>query len=301
MTARLRLGTRGSALALVQAGLVAELLRSRGVDVDVVTIVTGGDVRAPDTAWGEGAFVDALEAALRGGDVDVAVHSAKDVPIGEAGGPDDLVVAAYPERVDPRDALVTRDGGATLRTLPQGASVGTDSPRRTGFVLAERPDLRLVPLHGNVDTRLRRLDGGLVDALVLAAAGLHRLGRVHRIDEGLEPATVPPAPGQGALAVQVRAGDEAARSIVGGLDDPTVRMAVEAERSLLQALGGGCRAPVGAFADPRDGGLVLVAGVVGPDGSDRHVVQARLPLAGARAAAREVAAQLGGRNLETRR
>jgi len=169
----LRLGTRGSKLALVQSNLFAGRLRDAGHNVELVRIVTEGDVRPVDMSPGEGVFVAAIARALTAGEIDIAVHSAKDVALEED---PELVIAAYPERADPRDVLVTRKGTSTLDSLPQGALVGTDSPRRRGFLLAVRPDVHVVPLHGNVDTRLARLDEGSVDALVLAAAGIDRLG-----------------------------------------------------------------------------------------------------------------------------
>ncbi len=183
------------------------------------------------------------------------------------------MIVAYPERADPRDALVTRGRATLLADLPKGARVGTDSPRRAGFVRFLRPDLEVVSLHGNVDTRLQRLDSGHADALVLAAAGLDRLGFGGRIAERLQPDAMPPAPGQGALAVQVRRGDATVATILAPLDDPGVRGAVVAERALLKAMGGGCRAPVGAIAE-RDGErFILLAGAVTPDGQTRHLVQ----------------------------
>ncbi len=263
----LRLGTRGSTLARLQSGLVADLLREAGLDVELMVIVTEGDVRPPDTAWGEGAFVGALEGALAEGSIDLAVHSAKDVPLDTR-----LPVAAYPVRADPLDALVCRDGRSRLVDLPAGSRVGTDSPRRTGFLRAARPDLRVVPLHGNVDTRLRRLGEGAVDALVLAVAGLERLGRADRIDEILPADVLPPAPGQGALAVQVRPGSRSLLDQVAAIDDPAVRQEVECERAILRAAGGGCRAPIGASAVLVDGRLAITAGVVEPDGTGRLVV-----------------------------
>jgi hydroxymethylbilane synthase len=253
----LRIGTRGSALALVQARWVAARLAEHGVPSEITIIRTEGDDRPVDTAWGEGAFVGRIVAALLDGQVDLAVHSAKDVPTDEHPA---LHIAAYPEREDARDALVCRVRGATLATLPVGSRVGTDSPRRTAFLRALRPDLRMHPLHGNVDTRLAKLDRGDSDALILAVAGLTRLGHADRIDEILPSTLVPPAPGQGALALQVRAGDEEAIGAVGLLDDPATRTAVEAERRLLNATGGGCRSPIGASGTVRDGHLELVAG-----------------------------------------
>ena len=178
---------------MAQATLVRDALRHAGRPSRIVVIETDGDRRAPDTAWGEGAFVAAIEHALLAGRVDVAVHSAKDVPTEEDPR---LRIAAYLPRADPRDALVVRADAMERRLvdLPPGSRVGTDSPRRTGFLLALRPDLAVHPLHGNVDTRLRRLDAGETDALVLACAGLDRMGLGHRIAERLEPEVVPPAP-----------------------------------------------------------------------------------------------------------
>src|SRR5687768_12000175 len=182
MTNHVRIATRGSALALAQARLVADALAGEGVVAEMVLVETEGDRRAPDTAWGEGAFVKAIELALIEQRADIAVHSAKDLPTDEE---PNLRIAAYLPRQDPGDALVVRDGAvrATIDSLPAGSVVGTDSPRRTGFLRARRPDLDVRPLHGNVDTRLRRLDDGEVDALVLAVAGLLRLGREERISQ----------------------------------------------------------------------------------------------------------------------
>jgi len=285
----LRLGTRGSRLALVQSELVAGSLRRLGQRVELVTVVTEGDRRPVDLSPGVGVFVTALEQALADGAVDLAVHSAKDVPLETREG---LVVAAFPApREDPRDVLVTAAGGATLDGLPAGASFGTDSPRRAGFVLHRRPDLLHRPLHGNVDTRLRRLDAGEVDALVLAAAGVDRLGAGARVDQRLEPELVAPAPGQGALAVQCRAGDPAVLAAVSALDDPCLRLAVHAERHVLVATGGSCRAPVGALATVTASRLLLVAAAAAPDGSERCVVV--LEGAPTEAAGRELAERAG--------
>jgi len=265
-SAPIRLGTRRSALALVQATTVAAALREHGRDVTLVPIVTDGDLREPDTAWGEGAFVGALERALLAGEIDVAVHSAKDVPTDEDPG---LRIAAYLPREDPADVLVVAPGSAARgpEDLPAGARIGTDSPRRTAFLRAVRPDLVFGPLHGNVDTRLRRLDDGEADALILAAAGLRRLGRADRIAGRLDPAVIPPAPGQGALAVQARADDQATLAAVAPLDDRPTRLAVHAERALLAASGGGCRAPIGALGRVTGDRLTLLGGFATADGS----------------------------------
>lgn len=292
MTRRtLRLGTRGSRLALIQSSLVADALRAQGVEVELVTLVTSGDVRRPDAAWGEGAFVGALEQALMHGDVDLAVHSAKDVPIERE---EDLRIAAYPARADARDALVLPEGsrGGSLAGLPPGAVIGTDSPRRSGFLLAERPDVEVVGLGGNVDTRLAKLDRGHAGALVLAVAGLTRLGRTDRISQVLQADLVPPAPGQGALAVQVRADRSDVAALVSRLDHPPTRVAVEAEREVLHRSGGGCRAPLGAFGIVERGVLRLTAGVVDPSGSGRAIVQRSAPVVQAMALAAAVAEEL---------
>lgn len=243
----IRIGTRGSALALAQATLVRDALLAVGRPSRLEVVETEGDRRAPDAVWGEGAFVAAIESALQDDRVDVAVHSAKDIPTAESPR---LRVAAYLPRADARDALVVRPdaGFANVEELPPGTRVGTDSPRRTGFLRARRSDLDLHPLHGNVDTRLRRLAGGETDALVLACAGLDRLGLSDRIAQRLAPDVVPPAAGQGAIAVQIRVEDDWLGDILAAVDDMPTRIAVEAERSFLRAMGGGCRAPIGAYA-----------------------------------------------------
>ena len=265
---RIRLGTRGSQLALVQTESVATKLRAAGHEVEIVRIVTEGDVRPVDTVPGEGIFVAAIATALVRREIDAAVHSAKDLPLDEE---TELVIAAYPERADPHDALVTKSGRQSLASLPPAASVGTDSPRRAGFIRAARGDVRIVPLHGNVDSRLRRLDAGEVDALVIAAAGLDRLGRGARIDQRIDAGVVPPAPAQGALAVQARRADTGLIGILAALDQPEVRLAVDAERKVLSATGGSCRAPVGALASIGGETFELLVGGVNSDGSGLQV------------------------------
>ena len=285
---KIRLGTRGSMLALAQSAWVAGRLRLSSHDVELVRIVTEGDVRPVDTTPGEGIFVAAIASALKRGEIDVAVHSAKDIPLE---GEPELVIAAYPERADPRDALVTSSGSESIGTLRAGATVGTDSPRRAGFVRAARADLRIVPLHGNVDTRLRRLDSGEVDALVIAAAGLDRLGRGDRIDQRIDPEVVVPAPAQGALAVQARRADAALLQVLAQLDQPDIRLAVEAERRVLSATGGTCRAPVGALASMVDERFAMVVGGVNSDGSDMRIES----IEGSRSDAIALAAAAGAR------
>jgi hydroxymethylbilane synthase len=273
---RIAIGTRGSALALAQARLVRAALEAEGRTTRIVIIETDGDRRTPDTAWGERAFVAAIESALLDGRVDVAVHSAKDVPIDQDPR---LRIAAYLPRADPRDALVVRADATERRLadLKAGTRLGTDSPRRTGFVLAHRPDLVVHPLHGNVDTRLRRLDDGETDALVLACAGLDRLGLGHRIAERLAPDIVPPAPGQGAIALQIRADDGRMLGLTASIGHGRTRIVVEAERAFLETSGGGCRAPIGALATLVGSEIELLAGHASVDGSSTVLARRRAP------------------------
>jgi hydroxymethylbilane synthase len=265
--APLRIGTRSSTLALTQTGHVAERLRAGGVAVEIETITTRGDTdtRGPVAAMGgDGVFVRELERALLEGRIDAAVHSLKDMPTAETPG---LVVASVPERALPFDALVGRTAPA-LAALPPGAVVGTSSIRRVVQLRALRPDLEIRPLRGNVDTRLRRLDAGDFDALVLAGAGLERLGLGGRITEVLRPDAFWPAVSQGALAVQTRTDDGRARDAVAMLDHVASHAAVRAERSCLAALAGGCLAPIGGLARlDEEGRLVLAACVFEDTGS----------------------------------
>jgi hydroxymethylbilane synthase len=262
----LRIGSRGSKLSLWQAGWVAarlaEVLPTRSADI--VSIVTRGDVdQQPFLELSEsGVFTTDVEKELAAGRVDVAVHSLKDLPVSAPGA---LPIVAVPLRDDPADAIVSREGHA-LRDLPRGARIGTSSPRRSCIVRSIRPDLEVVPIRGNVDTRVRKLDAGEYDAIVLAVAGLDRVGLLGRISERLDPRDYPPAPGQAALAVQVRAGDPELHDAVGRLDDPEARATTTAERSCLRALGGGCARPLGAHAWSEDDTLRMVAFVGSPDG-----------------------------------
>lgn len=247
MTSTLRVGTRPSALAVAQSGLVAERLRAAGHPAELVTVSTRGDrSSAPIPTLGVGVFVSQLRDALVRGEVDVAVHSYKDLPT----APDPrLRLAAVPPREDPRDALVARDG-LVLGELPPGATVGTGSPRRTAQLEALGLGLRVVAIRGNVDTRLAKVAAGELDAVVVAAAGLRRLGRIGEATELLDPLQMLPAPAQGALAVECRLDDpELAALLAGVLDDGGARVAVTAERAVLAALEAGCSAPVGALAD----------------------------------------------------
>lgn len=246
-TTELRLGTRTSALALAQAEWVAQQLRAAGTTVHIVPVRTAGDdSAAPVAEIGVGVFVSALRAALVAGEVDAAVHSYKDLPT----LPDPrLVVAAVPQRADPRDALVARDG-LVLGALPVGSVLGTGSPRRAAQLRALGLGLEIKPIRGNVDSRIRRVAEGELDGVVVAAAGLARLGRIGAATELLDPLQLLPAPAQGALACECRVDDRDTERLLGGaLDDTGVRAAVTAERALLAALEAGCSAPVGALAD----------------------------------------------------
>jgi hydroxymethylbilane synthase len=270
-TTTLRLGTRGSELARTQSQAVADALTAAtGTPVELVPIVTEGDRSDASIAQlgGTGVFVAAIRRALLEGSVDLAVHSYKDLPTAAEPG---LTIAAVPGREDPRDALVARDG-LTLGELPPGAKVGTGAPRRVAQLRALGLGLDVVPIRGNVDTRLGRVAAGDLDAVVLARAGLARLGRLDAITETLDPLQVLPAPAQGALAVECRTSDARTRELVGRLEDPVVRACVVAERSTLAALEAGCSAPVAAYAEVAEGEsgpeLFLRASVTAIDGSD---------------------------------
>ena len=289
---RLRLGTRSSALALAQSGHVADALRAHGHEVELVHIVTRGDTstEAITQLGSTGVFVTALRDALLAGEVDLAVHSYKDLPTAACDG---LVIAAVPPRQDARDALVARDG-LTLGELPAGARVGTGSPRRTAQLRALGMGLDVVPVRGNVDTRLRMVTDGSLDAVVLARAGLARLGRLHQVTETLDPLQVLPAPAQGALAVECRVGE--LEQVLAVLDDADSRTTVDAERGLLAALEGGCSAPVGAMAEVAegdDGPEVFLRGLVAAlDGSDVVRLSATGPPHDAQGVGRRLATEL---------
>jgi hydroxymethylbilane synthase len=242
----LRIGTRGSALALAQANQVADAIRSAGCPVDIVVVRTTGDESsAPVAELGVGVFTSALRDALARREVDFAVHSYKDLPT----APDPrLTLAAVPRREDPRDALVARDG-LLLAQLPPGSTVGTGSARRAAQLRALGLGLDVRPLRGNVDSRLRKVHDGELDAVVVARAGLARLGRLDEATEILDPLQMLPAPAQGALAIECRADDLETEHRLAALNDPATRAAVTAERSFLAALEAGCSAPVGALAE----------------------------------------------------
>ncbi len=277
-TGTLRLGTRRSRLATTQSQWVADLLAERGHPVELVEIVTEGDVNgAPLTQiGGTGVFASALRRALHDGRIDLAVHSLKDLPVAPEPG---LVVAAVPTREDPRDALCARDG-LTLEALPRGARVGTGSPRRAAQLAVRRPDLEIVPIRGNVETRLRRV-GDDLDAVVLACAGLARLGLRGHITQTLPTDVLLPAAGQGALAVECRSDRPDLVTALGALDDPDTRAAVEAERALLATLEAGCTAPIGAFARPEGQTGLQLDAFLGAQASLVTTVSAEAVAAGA--------------------
>lgn len=269
-TGAIRIGSRGSLLALWQAEHVAALLRGRGHEVEIEVIRTTGDRMQSVTfaqvgaVVSKGMFTLEIEEALAEGLVDLAVHSLKDLPTEL---PEQFVLGATPERVDPRDVLVSRDF-ASFQELPEGAKVGTSSLRRRALLRNLRPDLEYVEFRGNVDTRLRKLGEGQAAAILLAAAGLDRLEKTEWIRERLEPEVVCPAAGQGALGIEIRANDARMSEIVAFLDDPATRFAVTAERVALAALGGGCQVPIGVHCRPVLGSGFEILGVVAaPEGS----------------------------------
>ncbi|TFV54640.1 hydroxymethylbilane synthase [Geodermatophilus sp. DF01-2] len=294
-TGTLRLGTRASRLATTQSQAVADAITAAsGVPVELVHISTEGDRSAAAIAQlgGTGVFVTAIRQALLEGTVDVAVHSYKDLPTLPEPG---LTIAAVPPREDPRDALVARDG-LTLGELPSGSRVGTGAPRRVAQLRALGLGLDVVPIRGNVDTRMNRVVPGDLDAVVLARAGLARLGRLDAVTETLDPLQVLPAPAQGALAVECRTDDDRARQLLAALEDAGTRACVVAERTTLAALEAGCSAPVAAYAELAEGDdgpeLFLRASVTALDGSDGVRGSLTGPPAEAERLGRELAAEL---------
>jgi hydroxymethylbilane synthase len=262
---KIRIATRGSELALAQARQVAREIEARlGIPSELLRVTTSGDRLQTVTSRELGArglkglFVKEIEEALLADRADVAVHSAKDLP---AEVPAGLALAAWPAREDPRDALIARERGATLASLPRGARVGTGSARRTAQLRALRPDLVIVPIRGNVGTRLRKLEGNGLDAVVLACAGLIRLGLAARIDERIAPETMLPAVAQGILAIETRA-DDAFVARIAALSDPAAALAARAERAFLARLEGDCNVPLAALARVADTGEIHVQGLV---------------------------------------
>jgi hydroxymethylbilane synthase len=286
----LRLGSRKSPMAIVQSELVARLITERtGRRVEIVGVTTLGDVsRAQLTQiGGTGVFVSALREALLGGEVDLAVHSLKDLPAGAARG---IRLAAVPPRDDPRDALAARDG-AKLADLPAGARIGTGSPRRAAQLLALRGDLQTVPIRGNAGTRLRKVSDGELDGVVLACAGLARIGHTAAITQVFELDEMLPAPGQGALAVECRDDDAELAGLLAAVNDEASMAAAVAERSLLEALAAGCSAPVGGYA-VGIGQLAMRAAVLSPDGTRALRAHGSAPAADARRLGQDLAAEL---------
>jgi hydroxymethylbilane synthase len=264
--AQLRIGSRGSQLALWQANYISSLLRARGHEVELEIIKTTGD-RITDVALAKvgtkGMFTKEIEEALAEGRVDLAVHSLKDLPTKLSAG---FELAAVTTREHPNDVFLSVRY-QKLSELPLGARVGTSSLRRQAQLKALRPDLDIHPLRGNVDTRIRRLEEGTYDGIILAAAGLNRLGRTELVREVIPTDSMCPAAGQGALGIEIRAGDHAIREHLNFLDDAAARATTTCERALLDSLGGGCQVPIGAFAESRNGRLTLHAVVARPDGS----------------------------------
>ena len=266
------IGSRGSQLALWQANFIARQLNLLDIATEIKIIKTTGDhlqTMSLTQAGGKGLFTKEIEEALLAGTIDLAVHSLKDLPTESPAG---LTIAAVPEREDPRDALA----GRSLSQLPQGARVGTSSGRRASQLRVLRPDLQIEPIRGNVDTRLRKLKEGQFDAIVLAAAGLRRLGLSHEIAEVLSPQQICPAPGQGALAIQTRENDPAAE-MCRPLDHVPTRRSVACERTVLASLGGGCQLPLGSFAEMRDECLYLTAVACSLDGTQHLRAEASGP------------------------
>jgi hydroxymethylbilane synthase len=286
---RLRLGTRGSALAMAQSQQVADAVTAAsGVPVDLVEIVTQGDrSAAPVQRLGVGVFVSALRDALLAKEIDFAVHSYKDLPTAPA---EELVIAAVPLRQDPRDVLVARDG-LKLSELPPSSVVGTGAIRRIAQLKALGLGLATVPIRGNVDSRLRRVASGELDAIVLAQAGLARLGRLDEATESIDPALMLPAPAQGALAVECRIDADLAE-ILGALDDADTRAAVAAERALLAALEAGCSAPVAGLASVTPTEINLRGAVFSEDGRNAIRLSRTGPVAEADGIGRLLAADL---------
>ncbi len=286
----LRLGTRGSLLARWQAEWVAARLAELGVAVTLVPITTQGDVKTQPLGeiGGQGLFTKELQRALLDGQIDLAVHSLKDLPTAPVPG---LVLAAVPERESTDDVLVSTVADR-VESLPQAARVGTGSLRRKAQLLHLRPDLRVIDIRGNVETRLRKLDEGQYDAIVLAEAGLRRLGMTDRIAHVIPRTTMLPAVGQGALGIEARADDNATLAQVAPLDYAATHQAVLAERSLLWTLRGGCLAPVGAWARLEDGHLVLDAVVLSGDGSQKLTASGSAPFQDAKELGEKVAREL---------
>lgn len=263
----IRIGTRGSALALWQTNHVASLLKEKfGYETEIIKIKTTGDkiLDSPLAKIGsKGLFVKEIEIAMLENRIDIAVHSAKDVPTEQ---PEGLVIAAFLKREDPRDALISKDG-KRLSELPEGTVIGTSSLRRRAQLLHYRPDLKLVDVRGNVDTRLRKMSEGQFDAIILARAGLKRMGHESDITEVIDTEVMLPAVGQGSIAVECRLDDDEMLEVLAAVSDAETEVAVKAERALLRFLEGGCQVPIGAYGRIENGKLVLDGMIASLDGS----------------------------------
>ena len=288
----IKIGTRGSALARVQTDEVVEALREAWpeISVEIVAITPDGDRRkaAPLQSLGRGTFVKGLEEPLLEGEIDLAVHSAKDMP---SALPYGLTIVAFPKRKDPRDVIVNR-WGASFAELPSGARLGTSSPRRAGQLLADRPDLEVVPVRGNVDSRIGKVGVDGCDGVVLAAAGMERLGWKGKVSCYLEVGLCIPDAGQGALAVEAREDDHEVAELLAAVDHQITRVTVTAEREFVEATGGGCRVPVAAYATESEGTLTIRTMACLPDGSQIFRSSLEMPADDAKAAGREAAKAL---------
>lgn len=293
----LRIGTRGSLLAMAQATLVQRLLaEAHGVDLSAIEIrvfTTSGDRitdRPLSEAGGKGLFSKEIEAALEANDIDLGVHSSKDLA---SVLPDGLTLAAFLEREDVRDAFVSLRYGSVAE-LPQGAKLGSSSIRRAAQMLRARPDLEIVPFRGNVDTRLGKLEAGVADATLLAVAGLNRLGKADKVTQYLDPREFPPAPAQGAIGIEIRDADARTRELVAVLNHGPTATTIAAERALLTTLDGSCRTPIGAFTELNGVSCRLTAEILSPDGREFY----RDTVEGKAADAASLGTQLGHRLLD---
>ncbi|MGA2262926.1 MAG: hydroxymethylbilane synthase [Acidobacteriota bacterium] len=290
----LTIGTRGSALARAQTKYVEELIRARfpdvGITIKIITTSADKDTKSSiRSGSATGVFVREIEEALLAAEIDLAVHSLKDLPTRI---PDELEIGAIPAREDARDALIASRACHELGDLPRGALIGTGSVRRQAQILARRPDLIAMDIRGNVETRLQKLASGNYDAIILACAGLNRLGLQDRISARLELNEMLPAPGQGALALEMRKGDERVAALIGGLDDPATAAAVRAERAFLRRLGGGCNSPIAVHARLMNGICGIEGLVASPDGTTIIRDRTESPLANALDAAETLAGRL---------
>jgi len=291
---KIKVGTRGSRLALTQTNHVIDMLKKAHPELEAETVIikTKGDKiqNMPlDKIGDKGLFVKEIEKALIDGDIDMAVHSMKDMPTDQ---PDGLVIVNPPKREDPRDALILREGLEKLQDIPQGGKIGTGAIRRVSQILKSRPDLKFEPIRGNVETRMKKIETEGLDGVVLAAAGLKRLGLEDRITEYLDYETVLPSPAQGILAIECRENDDRMLDILGGIEDLEATIQTSAERTFLEAVDGGCHIPVGAYCHI-DGDKVKIDAMLGkPDGSILHYSQWQGPVSEVENGAHKLAKEL---------